>query len=72
MMLCKADFEDLFPDLFPPEVALSEGQRQDDDPINYQKARLMPGFANSWPAFMMMEADLVKASIVAAKQGRLE
>lgn len=54
MMICKADFEDLFPDLFPPEpaptmrqtssssgvehVALWEGARDLILPVNHKRA----------------------------------
>lgn len=68
MMLCKADFEDLFPDLFPPEAAPTAQEERVDEQIGQPEHPIEYAIKYGWPGLMMAGAVAANASVAAANQ----
>lgn len=75
MMLCKADFDELFPDLIPPEPA----RIADHEPVNLFQVRkgaahvlgspVGPAFQYGWPGFILGNALAANEAISKSLQG---
>ncbi|MFP7674503.1 hypothetical protein ACG74X_14230 [Marivita sp. S0852] len=72
MMICKADFEDLFPDLFPPEAEPAEhpdaaAANPADEALAAQQS-VDPGLHYGWPGVMIASAIAASKPLTAANE----